>query len=970
MLKKINDKKVILKIVSAYFILGFAWVFLSDAALGWIIHDAKVNSFINTYKGILFIVATSIFLYSILAKFIGKINLVIRDHIESDEIFHFLVKNTSDILVIVDSEGRQRYVSQAAEKMTGFSPAELKDKSIYDVIHPEDIEDVKAIWKKSLNHPEKSFAVKYRHIHKTREWIYCEAIAQNFLNESGVNGVIASVRDTTENTLTLQTLAEKDALLHAILRNMPFDFWARNMDEKIIMQNDESIKLWGDLTSAEYNNSGLNQKTIKRWESNNRRAFGGQQISEECELITKDNEKRLYHNIVVPILDKDRMLGILGINIDITDRKIAELTLRESEQRFLHAFEYAAIGMALVSPNGQFMKVNNALSKLLGFTENELLSKTLQEITHPEDQDIGITYDRKMLKGDIAAYQVEKRFLHQDGRVIWALLSVSSDRNPEGRINHFVTQIVDISSRKKAEEELRKGENMMKKIFDILPIALWILDKDGLVRHQNAMGSKLWATDPDAPFIGPIKIKAWRLPSQIPIEEEDRASVKAFRKGITTVDELIEIEALDGTRKTVLNYATPMFDDEGNIDGAIIVNLDISDRKKLEEQLLMAQKMESVGRLAGGVAHDFNNMLSVILGNVELAMHILPPDDAVMERLNGVKDAAKRSANLTQQLLAFARKQPVSPKLLDLNKTVEEMLEMLRRLIGEDIELAWLPGKSLGSVNIDPSQIDQLLVNLCVNARDAIGNTGKIIIATDTQEFKRTHRTSYSSIPPGNYITLTVSDNGKGIDDSLLANIFEPFFTTKELGKGTGLGLATVYGIVTQNNGHIDVSSMPGQLTVFKIYLPAHSTPSRPADDHIQIDKLARGHETIFLVEDEPMLIDMTREMLNRLGYTVHTCTSPAWAIRMIQENQGKIDLLITDVIMPEMNGRDLARAVSSLYPDLKVLFTSGYTADVIAHHGVLDKGFHFLQKPITSKDLSVKVREALESEVTFCEAD
>ncbi len=966
MLSLINKKAEIFKIVAIYFLFGCAWIYLSDSFLGWIVNDTNTLTKLETYKGIFFIIFTSFLLYLMLARFNRKIDKTVDEHRRSDHKLQFLVKNTSDILIIVDGDGRQRYVSPAAERITGFPLKELEGKQIFEVIHPDDIKVIEDAWQETLKNPQKPITVRYRHIHKTRGWIYCEAIAQNFLNESAINGVIASIRDITENTLTVQALAEKDALLSAIVRNLPFDFWVRDMDQKMIMQNDKSIGLWGDLTAKPFNDWGFDQSTIETWEANNKRVLNGESISEECELVNINGEKRFYHNIVVPIRDRERKVGILGINIDITDRKLAEQSLRESEERFFHAFQYAPIGMALALPDGKYIKVNRAFCRLTGYSKHELLSKSFQNITHKDDLKADLAYVQKLINGEISTYQLEKRYIHKDGHPIWVLLSVSSILNEDGTVKHFVSQVVDISIRKQTEEELRKGELLMKKIFDMLPVGLWFLDKEGHVRHQNTMGWKIWASEPGEAFLGPRKIKAWRLPSLEPIDEEDRASVRAFRKGITTVDELIEIEALDGTRKTVINYATPIFDDEGKIDGAIVVNFDISDRKKLEEQLLVAQKMESVGRLAGGVAHDFNNMLSVILGNVELAMSSLSEDDPVLTRLKIVSDAAKRSANLTQQLLAFARQQPVSLRLLDLNETVEEMLKMLRRLIGEDIELDWLPGNNLGAVNMDPSQIDQILVNLCVNARDAIGDTGKMSITTQNVTIDQTLGTAYSTIPPANYVMLAVSDNGCGMEKGTLSHLFEPFFTTKSQGKGTGLGLATVYGIVTQNNGFIDVSSVPGKETIFKIYLPLHAPLSDVPIDKVEIDEPIRGNETILFVEDEPMLLDLTKVMLEQLGYNVIPAMSPTEAMRLIHERQCKIDLLITDVIMPEMNGRDLAKSISSHCPGLKVLFISGYTADVIAHHGVLDKKVHFLQKPITCKELAAKVRESLEAKAIF----
>jgi len=387
---------------------------------------------------------------------------------------------------------------------------------------------------------------------------------------------------------------------------------------------------------------------------------------------------------------------------------------------------------------------------------------------------------------------------------------------------------------------------------------------------------------------------------------------------------------------------------------------DITERKKMEDQLQQAQKMESVGRLAGGVAHDFNNMLGVILGHAEMIMDQMDASQPYFNNLQEIQTAAQRSADLTRQLLAFARKQTISPKILDLNKTVESMLTMLRRLIGEDIDLAWLPGKELWRINIDPSQIDQILANLCVNARDAISDTGKLTIETGTIVFDEIYCAQHQGYKSGEYVLLAVSDNGCGMDTDTQNNIFEPFFTTKELGKGTGLGLATVYGIVRQNNGFINVYSEPGLGTTFKIYLPRHMGQTNPVREKESAAPSVHGNETILLVEDEPAILELTTMMLQRLGYSVLAASTPGEAICMAREHLDKIDLLMTDVVMPEMNGRDLAKNLLSLYPNLKRLFMSGYTANVIAHHGVLDEGIHFIQKPFSKKDLENIVKKVL----------
>ena len=399
------------------------------------------------------------------------------------------------------------------------------------------------------------------------------------------------------------------------------------------------------------------------------------------------------------------------------------------------------------------------------------------------------------------------------------------------------------------------------------------------------------------------------------------------------------------------------------------ISEDITDRKREEEekvrlegQLQQAQKMESVGRLAGGVAHDFNNMLGVILGHAEIAMDQIDQALPIYADLEEIRKAAHRSADLTRQLLAFARKQTVVPKVLDLNETIEGMLKMLERLIGEDIHLNWQPKADLWPVKVDPSQIDQILANLLVNARDAIADTGRITIETGNIAIDEDYCADHPGFVPGEYVLLAVSDDGCGMDKETLAHIFEPFFTTKGVGKGTGLGLATVYGAVKQNNGFIDVYSEPGKGTTFTIYLPRHAgRAAQMRTEGAAAGPALRGHETVLLVEDEPAILKLTTEMLERQGYTVLAAPSPGKAISLVREHPGEIHLLMTDVVMPEMNGRDLAGNLLSIYPHFKILFMSGYTANVIAHHSVLDEGVYFIQKPFSMKNLAAKVREVLD---------
>jgi signal transduction histidine kinase/CheY-like chemotaxis protein len=386
-------------------------------------------------------------------------------------------------------------------------------------------------------------------------------------------------------------------------------------------------------------------------------------------------------------------------------------------------------------------------------------------------------------------------------------------------------------------------------------------------------------------------------------------------------------------------------------------------RAKLSGQLAQAQKMESVGRLAGGVAHDFNNMLGVIFGHTEMALQQIGPDHPLRDALQEIRKATVRSADLTRQLLAFARRQTVAPRVLDLNETVQGMLKMLQRMIGEEIRLDCHLRAGVWPVRVDPSQLDQMLVNLGVNARDAIRGVGTLSISTENTILDEAYCGEHPGSFPGEYVTLQVADDGCGMEKETLSHLFEPFFTTKHMGEGTGLGLATVYGAVKQNGGFIDVRSEPGRGTTFKIFLPRYAGAREPSARSEETGApLRRGQETVLVVEDELAILKLTRMMLEKQGYTVLSAGTPLEAIRVAAQHPGSIDLLMTDVVMPEMNGRDLARNLMPRHPNLKCLYMSGYTADVIADHGVLKDGVSFIQKPFSAKTLTDKIRQTLES--------
>lgn len=513
----------------------------------------------------------------------------------------------------------------------------------------------------------------------------------------------------------------------------------------------------------------------------------------------------------------------------------------------------------------------------------------------------------------------------------------------------------------KLNMELQQNAEWYRTVLKTAMDGFWVVDTKGQILEVNDTYCRMTGYSANELFaINISNVEAMETMDDIVtrikmimVRGEDRFETRHRRKDGSTFDVEVSVQyhPIDGGR-------------------FIAFLRDISERKhaeekskKLQDQLNQAQRMEYVGRLAGGVAHDFNNMLSVIIGFTEMVLDKVEHGSTIHEDLLEVLNAAERSTDLTRQLLAFARKQTVTPKILDLNETVEGMLKMMRRLIGENIDLAWLPGKNVFPIKMDSCQIDQLLANLCVNARDAIADVGKVTIETTVAAIGEEYCADHPESIPGEYVILSVSDNGSGMDNNTKTHLFEPFFTTKELGKGTGLGLATVYGIVKQNNGFIYVYSEVCLGTTFKIYLPCYVGD---ADQHKNNDPdipATSGDEAIIVVEDEPSILKMAKSMLEQQGYTVIATPKPSEAISISKESKMKIHLVITDVIMPEMNGRDLVKNLKLFNPELKSLFMSGYTANVIAHHGVLDDGVNFIQKPFSTKDLATKVRAVLDNQ-------
>ena len=623
--------------------------------------------------------------------------------------------------------------------------------------------------------------------------------------------------------------------------------------------------------------------------------------------------------------------------------------LRDSEKRYRRLFQSAKDGILILdAETGKVVDANPFLLQLLGYTYDAIYGQYIWELGVFKDiaasrEAFKILQDNEYIRYDdlpletisgqsIAVEFVSNVYLVDGSKVIQC-------------------NIRDITAYRGAEAERKLLMAAIEQAGD----AIVMTDAQGAIQYVNpAFERTSGYTSEEVVGRNPRILKSGRQNDSFYRNLWKTISGGRIWAGI------IVNKRQDGKFYTEETKISPLRNPSGQVVNYVAVQRDITEHLHLTAQLQQAQKMEAVGLLAGGVAHDYNNMLSVILGYSELALAKVDKAESLHTDLEEIYKAAIRSTEITRQLLAFARKQIINPVVLNLNHNVQSMLKMLERLIGEDITLNWSPEVDLYPIKMDPAQIDQLLANLCVNARDAIADVGKVIIETKNILIDATYCEHNAGFKPGEYALLTVSDDGCGMDKDTLGRIFEPFFTTKGLGHGTGLGLSTVYGIVKQNDGFINVYSEPGNGTTFKIYLPRYAGQAVGVQQEaIEEIPLSNG-ETVLVVEDEPMLLNMDKRMLERLGYRVLTAGGPSQALDLAEAHAGEIRLVITDVVMPDMNGRDLAEKLLSLYPDMKILFMSGYTATVIAHRGVLDEGVNFIQKPFSFKCLGVKVRESL----------
>ena len=864
-------------------------------------------------------------------------------------------------------------VNPAFSNVLGYKEDELLDRSYLDFIHPEDVAPTIAMINEKLKEGKEviNFTNRYRCVDGTYRWL--EWVSHP-ISKKGIT--IAVAHDITERKKVEAALKESETFIKTVMEHLPIGIAVNSVDPEVTFEymNDKFSKFYrttkealsnpDTFWEAVYEDPIYREKIRKRVLEDCATGDPTRMFWEDVPITRKGEETTFVTAMNTPVPDKQLMISTVW---DVTAYNNSEATLRETKRLLeetqgiskLGGWEYDIAAQRIIWTDEVYRIHGMApsdrpinLDRAIGFYAPEQRGKLEEAFRLAVER--GIPYD------------LELELIKKNEEHVW-VRTMGQPIFKDDQVVRVTGNIMDITSRKQAEDALRESEEQFKAMFEMASI--------GMAQADPQTGQWLRVNQKVCEITGYSheELLAMRIPEIIHPEDRER-DWKAFRNLV--IGKLPDYHAekryirKDGSIVWVNVNMTVLRDITGHPTRTMATIEDITDRiqaeeerAKLQDQLLQSQKMESVGRLAGGVAHDFNNMLGVILGYVELAMGEVDPSHSLHAYLKEILNAAMRSANLTRQLLAFARKQTVSPKELDINDTIAGMLKILQRIIGEDIHLGWQPGANLWPVKLDPSQVDQILANLCVNARDAIAGIGKITIETQNLTIDHDDCALHAGCVPGEYVMLAVSDDGCGMKKEIIGNLFEPFFTTKGVGKGTGLGLATVYGIIKQNNGFIDVYSEPDLGTTFKIYLPRLISKAEQAQTEDVREPASRGHETVLIVEDEPATLKLTNLVLEKQGYRILSAGTPGEAIQLAEKYTGDIHLLITDVIMPEMNGRDLAKRILSLYPNLKRLFMSGYTADVIAHHGVLDENVNFIQKPFSVEDLTAKVREVLDQE-------
>ena len=875
------------------------------------------------------------------------------------ELLRALIDNVPDLIYVKDAASRFVLANRAVTRLTGEkTPEELVGKTDFDFF-PEDLatsyfSDEQAIIRSGqamVGRIEASVDSD-----GNSRWLSTSKVP--LLDSGGkVIGIIGIGRDITERKQGEDNLRGERELLRTIIDNMPDYIYVKDAQGRFLIANSALAQLIGAKSSEDLLGKSdfdfFPKELATSFHADEQAVIGSGEplVGQEEPSVDAQGKARWTLTSKVPLRDVDgRVMGIIGIGRDITKRREAEDAVRESNQALKALVDASPAGIFCMDRYWNVTLWNPAAEHILGWSEKELLGRPFSFV--PEDMRSAYEDLRAAVFQGETVSNREMRARKRDRSQIDVLVSMAPLRGGLGEIRGVMEIVVDLTSSKKAETQLRLQAAALESSANGVAIS----DKPGNIIWVNPAFTVMTGYSAEE-VIG----------KSFNILNSSKQQASFFKQLWETISEgkiwhgEIINRRKDGSLYTDEQTITPVRNLKGETSHFVATMQDISEKKELTRQLNQAQKMESIGRLAGGVAHDFNNLLSVIIGYSDVLLVHPGLDPPMRKQAEEIRKAGKRAASLTRQLLAFSRQQVLEPKILNLNSIVTDIEKMLRRLIGEDVELLSKLDPALGSVKADPGQIEQIVVNLAVNARDAMPQGGKLFIETCNEELDEDYARRHPPCAPGRYVLLALTDTGTGMDPGTRTHIFEPFFTTKEIGKGTGLGLSTVYGIVKQSGGYIWVYSELGQGSTFKIYLPQVGEPAQVIHSGEPTSEQLLGSETVLVVEDEESLRTLTRTLLEQSGYTVLEADGSPRALEAAQRHPGPIHLLLTDIVMPGLDGPNVAQQFGRAHPEAKVLFMSGYTRFSTTGRGVLEGGMNLLQKPFTREALLRKVREVLE---------
>ncbi|MBI1749384.1 MAG: PAS domain S-box protein [Acidobacteria bacterium] len=877
---------------------------------------------------------------------------------QSEARFSLLFRSSPDAIAVVEYDsGKYLDVNDGFLAMTGYRRAEVIGKTSMDFGLWAEASDRSRIREELMKDGAiRNMLVQLRsRAGDVRDML----ISAELIELEGVRCALAVARDVTTMSHAQQALRDSEEKFSTAFQSSPDAITINTLAEgRYVEVNDSFLRLSGFQRDEVIGRTG---PELQIWMDPAERAAVLSKLREQGAVRNMEYTFRMKSGELIDTVLSAEVIKLSGelhtlwVVRDIREKKRAERALRESEERYRSIVETTSEWIWELDREGRHLYDNQAVESILGYRSEEIRGKDIGDLLHEGDREEVARVLAQMMAEKRGWRNWVSRWRRRDGSYRYLESNAVPVLDEKGELTGYRGTERDVTERVMAEAALRASEERYRELFENANDIIYTHDLEGRFTSLNKAAELATGYLRDEVIGKNVSEILTADTVEMALEMTMR---KLARGGQTTYE--VAIAAKDGRRVT-LEVSSRLIYQDGRPLGIQGVGRDISERKLLEDQLRQAQKMEAVGRLAGGVAHDFNNLLMVIRGHGELALGRMLSSDPLRSSVEEMYQAADRAAGLTQQLLAFSRKQVLQPQVLDLNAIVTNMERLLRRLIGEHINLTTLCDPVLGQVQADPGQIEQVLMNLVVNARDAMADGGRLTIETHNVELDADFARQHPSVAPGRHVLLAVGDTGHGMNEETRARIFEPFFTTKELSKGTGLGLSMVYGIVKQSGGSIWVESSLGRGTTFKIFFPRVDKPVESGKADAKRRGPLPGTETVLLVEDEQAVRYLARDFLRALGYTVIEAGSGAEALRLSEAYHAEIHLLMTDVVMPGMSGRELATRLLQRRPATKVLYVSGYTDDAIGHHGVLSPGTAFLQKPFPMQALARKIREVLD---------